>query len=72
MKLLTEKIISKLEAHPIGPQDGKGLNTEVLVKYPPLRQRNMALITMAEREGDDWRLYGIKSLGGGVLPYFRR
>lgn len=35
MKLLTEKIISKLEAHPIGPQDGKGLNTEVLVKYPP-------------------------------------
>lgn len=58
MKLLTEEIISQFEAHPIGSQDGKGLNAEVLVKYFNPCGRGTWLITEAEREGDDWRLYG--------------
>lgn len=58
MKLLTEEIISQFEAHPIGSQDGKGLNAEVLVKYFNPCGSGTWLITEAEREGDDWRLYG--------------
>ena len=58
MKLLTEEIISKFEAHPIGSQDGKGLDAEVLVKYFNPCGSGTWLITEAEREGDDWRLYG--------------
>lgn len=58
MKLLTEEIISKFEAHPFGSQDGKGLNAEVLVKYFNPCGSETWLITEAEREGDDWRLYG--------------
>ncbi len=57
-KLLTEEIISQFEAHPIGSQDGKGLNAEVLVKYFNPCGRGTWLITEAEREGEDWRLYG--------------
>lgn len=58
MKLLTEEIISQFEAHPIGSQDGKGLDAEVLVKYFNPCGSGTWLITEAEREGDDWRLYG--------------
>lgn len=58
MKLLTEEIISQFEAHPIGSQDGKGLYAEVLVKYFNPCGSGTWLITEAEREGDDWRLYG--------------
>lgn len=43
---------------PIGSQDGKGLNAEVLVKYFNPCGCGTWLITEAEREGDDWRLYG--------------
>lgn len=58
MKLLTEEIISQFESHPIGSQDGKGLYAEVLVKYFNPCGSETWLITEAEREGDDWRLYG--------------
>lgn len=59
MKLLTEEIISKFEAHPFGSQDEKGLDAEVLVKYFNPCGRGTWLITEAERDGDDWRLYGL-------------
>ena len=58
MKLLTKEIISKFESHPIGSQDGKGLEAEVLVKYFNPCGAGTWLITEAEREGDDWRLFG--------------
>ena len=57
MKLLTKEIISKFESHPIGSQDGKGLEAEVLVKYFNPCGAGTWLITEAEREGDDWRLF---------------
>ena len=58
MELLTKEIISKFESHPIGSQDGKGLEAEVLVKYFNPCGAGTWLITEAEREGDDWRLFG--------------
>lgn len=58
MELLTEEILSKFESHPIRSQDGKGLDAEVLVKYFNPCGRGTWLITEAEREGDDWRLFG--------------
>jgi len=58
MKLLTEEIISKLEKHPFGSQEGKGLDAEVLVKYFNPCGTGTWLITEAERVGDDWRLFG--------------
>lgn len=58
MQLLTEEIISKFEAHPFHAQEEKGLNAEVLVKYFNPMGAGTWLITEAEREGDDWRLFG--------------
>lgn len=58
MTLLTKQIISKFEKHPIHSQDGKGMDAEVLVKYFNPCGTGTWLITEAEREGDDWRLFG--------------
>ena len=58
MKLLTNEIVSKFENHPVGSQDGKGLDAEVLVKYFNPCGAGTWLITGAERDGDDWRLFG--------------
>ena len=52
MKLLTKEIISKFESHPIGSQDGKGLDTEVLVKYFHPCSAGTWLIAEAEGEGE--------------------
>ncbi len=37
---------------------GKGMDAEVLVKYFNPCGSGTWLITEAEREGDDWRLFG--------------
>jgi len=58
MELLTEEILSKFESHPIRSQDGKGLDAEVLVKYFNPCGRGTWLVTEAERDSDDWRLFG--------------
>lgn len=58
MRLLTEEIISKFEAHPFHSQEEKGFDAEVLVKYFNPMGAGTWLITEAEREGDDWRLFG--------------
>ena len=58
MKLLTKVIISKFEKHHFHSQDGKGMDAEVLVKYFNPCGTGTWLITEAEREGDDWRLFG--------------
>lgn len=58
MNLLTDEIISKFETHPFGSQEGKGMEAEVLVKYFNPCGVGTWLITEAEREGDDWRLFG--------------
>lgn len=53
MNLLTKQIIPKFEKHPIHSQDGKGMDTEVLVKHFNPCGSGPWLITEAEREGDD-------------------
>lgn len=58
MQLLTEEIIAKFEAHPFHSQEEKGFDAEVLVKYFNPCGSGTWLITEAEREGDDWRLFG--------------
>lgn len=59
MELITKEIISKFERHPLGSQEGKGLDAEVLVKYFTPVGSGTWLITEAQREGDDWRLFGL-------------
>lgn len=59
MKLLTEEIIRKFQAHPLGSQNGKGMDAKVLVKYFNPIGAGTWLITEAERQSDgDWLLFG--------------
>ncbi len=58
MKLLTKAIISKFENHPFHSQEEKGFDAEVLVKYFNPMGAGTWLITEAERDGYDWRLFG--------------
>lgn len=57
-RIRIKQIISKFEKHPIGSQDGKGLDAEVLVWYFNPCGSETRLITEAEREGEDWRMFG--------------
>lgn len=62
MKLLTKEIISKFEVHPFHSQEEKGFDAEVLVKYFNPMGAGTWLVTEAERDGDDWRLFGYAHL----------
>ena len=55
---MTEQILSSLYAALVGSNIGEVLYAEDLVKYFYPSGRGPWLITEAEREGDDWRLYG--------------
>lgn len=58
-ELLTEEIEKKFESHPFGSQEGKGLESEVLVKYFNPYGAGTWLITEAEKHKDgDWMLFG--------------
>lgn len=60
MKLLTDKIIKKFEKHPFGSQEGKGLDSTLLVEYFNPCGAGTWLITEAEKqENGDWLLYGL-------------
>lgn len=59
MKLLTKKIIKKLERYPLGSQEGKGFDAEVLVQYFNPMGSGTWLITEAEQKPDGtWLLFG--------------
>ncbi len=59
MKLLTKEIEEKFKKYPLGSQDGKGGNAEVLVKYFNPCGSGTWLITEAEKqENGDYLLYG--------------
>ncbi len=58
MKLLTKEIEEKFNLHPYGSQDGLGGNAEVLVKYFNPCGAGTWLITEAEKEDDDWIMFG--------------
>ena len=59
MKLWTKEIEQKAKKFPIGSQDGKGENAEILVKYFNPYGAGTWLITEAEPQSDgDWLLFG--------------
>ena len=59
MKLLTEEIIRRFKEYPLYSQDGKGMDSIVLVKYFNPVGSGTWIITEAEQQEDgDWLLFG--------------
>ena len=58
MKLLTEEIIRRFKEYPLYSQDGKGMDSIVLVKYFNPVGAGTFLITEAEEQNGDWLLFG--------------
>lgn len=59
MNLLTEEIRDLFKQYPLYSQDGKGMDSIVLVKYFNPYGAGTWLITEAEeQEGNDWLLFG--------------
>lgn len=59
MNLLTKEIIEKFKEYPLYSQDGKGMDSVVLVKYFNPCGAGTWLITEAEKQKDgDWLLFG--------------
>lgn len=57
--LMTKELEKKLEKYPIGSQDGKGMDAEVLVKYFNPCRAGTWLITEGEKqENGDWLFFG--------------
>ena len=59
MNLLTDEIKELFKQYPLYSQDGKGMDSVVLVKYFNPYGAGTWLITEAEeQEGNDWLLFG--------------
>ena len=59
MELMTKEIEKRLENFPIGSQDDKGMDAEVVVKYFNPYGVGTWLITEGEKtEEGDWELFG--------------
>lgn len=57
--LMTKELEKTFKEYPIGSQDGKGMQAEVVVKYFNPCGRGTWLITEGEKqEDDDWLLFG--------------
>ncbi|MEG1554004.1 MAG: DUF2958 domain-containing protein [Rikenellaceae bacterium] len=60
MKLLTDKIELALRKNPLNSQDGKGIDTKLIVKYFNPIGSGTWLITEGEQlENGDWELFGL-------------
>lgn len=63
MQLLTKEIEKKFEKHPLGSQESKGMEAEVLVKFFNPYGTGTWLITEAQKQEDgDWLLFGYSHL----------
>lgn len=83
MLLMTKELEKKFENYPLGSQDGKGNDAEVIVKYFNPYGRGTWLITEGEKQGDgDWLMFGychlfewewgyvlLSELENAVLPF---
>ena len=59
MMLMTKELEKALSKYPIGSQDGKGMDAEVVVKYFNPCGAGTWLITEGEKqENGDWLLFG--------------
>ena len=60
MKLMTKEIERKFKNYPLGSQDGKGDDAEVVVKFFTPDANGTWLITEGERlEDGDWEFFGL-------------
>lgn len=64
MELINDELREKFEKFPFGSQDGKGFDSECIVKY--FVGNCTLLITEAEPENDDYMLFGYCDLGFGM------
>ena len=61
--LMTRELEEKFVDYPIGSQDGKGMDAEVVVKYFNPCGRGTWLITEGEKQDNgDWLLFGYCNL----------
>ena len=59
MELMTKEIEKRLENFPIGSQDDKGMDAEVVVKYfNPYGAGTWLITEGVKTEGGDWELFG--------------
>jgi len=58
MKLITKEVENKFLKYPIGSQDGKGKDALVIAKFFNPCGAGTWLITEAEKDGDDWCMFG--------------
>jgi len=65
MKLLTKEIIKRLEKYPLYSQQGKALDSKVLVKFFNPTGCGTWLITEAQNKNGQWLFYGYAELGNG-------
>ncbi len=71
MRLLTKEIEKKLARNPLGSQDGKGKDADIICKFFTPDSSFTWLVLEGEQEGDDWLLYGlVDGLFGWEYGYF--
>lgn len=59
MKLMTKEVEKKFEQYPLGSQDGKGEDSEIIVKFFNPFGAGTWLITEGEKQEDgNWLLFG--------------
>ena len=59
MKLMTKEVEKKFEQYPLGSQDGKGEDAEIIVKFFNPFGAGTWLITEGEKQEDgNWLLFG--------------
>ena len=58
MKLLTDELIEQFKKYPIGSQEELGMDAKILVKYFNPCGSGTWLITEAEKQSNDWLLWG--------------
>ena len=59
MKLMTKEVEKKFEQYPLGSQDGKGDDAEIIVKFFNPFGAGTWLITEGEKQEDgNWLLFG--------------
>ena len=71
MKLITEEIENKFEEYPIGSQDGKGGNAEVIAKFfNPTGVGTWYITEGTKQKNGDYELFGYCHLGDDKLAEF--
>ena len=70
MKLMTKEVEKKFEQYPLGSQDGKGEDAEIIVKFFNPFGAGTWLITEGEKQEDgNWLLFGYCHIFEGEWGY---